>query len=131
MNMEYGTKTLSKNLNYLNTNGNEVIHELTIDSKFFDKNNFLDKGFLFTAIDAVSSRSAFLFDQDLLFHVSINIKMNFLKEIIKPQEEMVIYIKTKVKRTKNLLFLDCSIYDKSGNIFVLATHLKRLINFKF
>jgi hypothetical protein len=129
--MEYGTSLLNKNLNFLNTNGNEVIHELSIDSKFFDKNNYLDKGFLFTVIDAVSSRSAFLYDQELLFHVSINIKMNFLKEIIRPKEDLVVYIKTKVKRTKNLLFLECSIYDKSGSVFVLATHLKRLIKFKF
>ena len=130
-NMEYGNTTLNNKLHYLEAKDNSIIHELTIDHKFFDKNNNLDKGFLFTVIDSVSSRSAFLYDQELIFHVSINMKINFMKEIIKSNENLVVYIKTNIKRSKNLLFLDCSVYDINGNIYLLATHLKRLIKFKF
>ena len=128
--MEFENYTL-EGLNYVDSLSNEIIFELTVDPKFLDKNYYLDKGYLFSVIDSVTSKSAFLYDQKLLFHVSINIKIIFLKELKLSDSNPSLVIKTKVKSSKSLLFLECSIYDKSGNLYLVATHIKRKVKFKF
>ena len=116
-------------LNFIEKTSNEVIFEITPDSKFIDKENHIDKGYLFSLIDSVSSKAAYIFDSNLLTHVSVKISVNYFREL--KLSDKSILIKTKMKQSQRLVFLECSIYDKNENLFLSATHIKRKIKHKF
>ena len=117
------------NLNLIGKTSNEVIFEISPDQKFLNKENHFDKGYLFSLVDTVSSKSAFFFDNDLLLHVSIKINVIYFKELHFSEKSII--IKTKVKSSNKLVYLECCIYDKKENLILSAIHLKRKIKYKF
>ena len=125
--MEFENLTLDS-LTHVKTLSKEVVYEITIEKKFFDKEGNIDKGYLFSLIDSVSSKGLYFVDQTL-FSVSINLKTNFFRALNINENSIV--IKTLIKVSGNLIFMECFIFDKKGSLYLSSSHLKRKINFKF
>lgn len=114
--------------NFVHSDKEQVIFEIEIEKKYIDDTGFIDKGHLISLIDSFSSKSAFFFNQDLLFHLSVNLRCNFLKQT--PIKNNKIQIITQLKHNKNFIFMEISVMNE-GNLIVQASHLKRRIKFKF
>ncbi len=111
-----------------------VSYKIKVPSEIVDSMKVIDPGMLIAIIDTFSTMAgAHLFkgeDAPSKFSsVSMNLKINSFGDMVENENY---FMKVFLKNDKDkLIFYDCLIFDKFNNLVKFATHLKKVIKYKF